>query len=108
MLAREGGGEEAAQRGVEFSFVWERLESSSVPGRAPVPASRTVKLASPDALGSLSFLPTPTCRALSRVSVPLPTSAKQEETFLEEQEDRQNFVLGHKTPPAPHSIAFTP
>ena len=39
VLAREGGGEEAAQRGVEFSFVWERLGVELRPGTCPGPGS---------------------------------------------------------------------
>lgn len=39
VLAPEGGGEEAAQRGVEFSFVWERLGVELRPGTCPGPGS---------------------------------------------------------------------
>lgn len=57
------------------------------------------------ALGSLAFSP---YSNLWEVSILLPTTAKHEETFLEELQTRQNFVLGQKTAPNPHSSAFTP
>lgn len=37
VLDRAGGGEEAAQRGVEFSFVWEREGVELGPGMCPCP-----------------------------------------------------------------------
>lgn len=39
VLDRAGGGEEAAQRGVEFSFVWERDRAGLRPGTCPWPDS---------------------------------------------------------------------
>lgn len=52
-------------------------------------------------LVAFPFLPTPIFKTLSKVSVPLPNSSKQEENLLEEQlQTRQIFVLGHKLPPS--------
>lgn len=39
VLGRAGGGEEAAQQGLEFSFVWERDGVGLRPGTCPCPSS---------------------------------------------------------------------
>lgn len=109
VLDRAGGGEEAAQRAAEFSFVWERDGVGLRPGTCPCSGSPNSSSRLHTPLAAFPFPSAPVLKTLSKVSVPLPTSAKREEAFLEEQrQTRQNFVLGRKTTPAPHPWAFTP
>lgn len=91
MLAREGGGEEAAQRGVEFSFVWERDGGELCPGTCPGPGSPHSYSGLQTPLAAFPFLSNfllPSSKLFPKFLSSPPTSAKQEETFLEEQEDK--------------------
>lgn len=100
VLDRAGGGEEAAQRGVEFSFVWKRDGVGLGPGTSPCPGSPNSHSGLQTLSVAFPFLPTPIFKTLFKVSDPLLTSAKKKERFLEKQlQTRQNSVLGHKLPP---------
>lgn len=103
--ARPGGGRGGGgPAGSGVFFCLEKRRSGAPSRDVPLPQLPRLLALIRCAFGSLSLSPH---TSLSKVSVPLPTSAKHEETFLKEQlQTRQNFVLGQKTAPTPNSSAF--
>jgi hypothetical protein len=74
VLEPEGGGEEAARRGVEFSFVWERDGVELRPGTFPYPDSPNSHCQCQTPLATLPFPSIPVLKTIPEVSIRLPTS----------------------------------